>query len=84
MKPFIRLILVIPTNHQRAGINFIKFLDSDFLSSELFVINPKLGTYFLHSLHGQFFGFHPLITFLKAATLSIAILPTLKVQYPRF
>ena len=33
------------------------------------VMNPKLDTYFLHSLHGQFFGFHSLIPFLKAATL---------------
>ena len=33
------------------------------------VMNPKLGTYFLHSLHGQFFGFHSLILFLKATTL---------------
>ena len=32
-------------------------------------MNPKLDTYFLHSLHGQFFGFHSLIPFLKAATL---------------
>ena len=24
-----------------------------------------LGTYFLHSLHGQFFGFHPLMSLLK-------------------
>ena len=33
------------------------------------VINPKLDMYFLYSLHGQFFGFHSLIPFLKAATL---------------
>ena len=33
------------------------------------VMNPKLDTYFLHSLQGQFFGFHSLISFLKAATL---------------
>ena len=32
-------------------------------------MNPKLDTYFLHSLHGQFFGFHSLIPFLRAATL---------------
>ena len=32
-------------------------------------MNPKLDTYFLHSLHGQFFGFRSLIAFLKAATL---------------
>ena len=32
-------------------------------------MNPKLDTHFLHSLHGQFFGFHSLIPFLKAATL---------------
>ena len=32
-------------------------------------MNPKLGTYFLHSLHGQFSDFHSLIPFLKAATL---------------
>ena len=32
-------------------------------------MNPKLATYFLHSRHGQFFGFHSLIPFLKAATL---------------
>ena len=25
------------------------------------VMNPKLDTYFLHSLHEQFFGFHSLI-----------------------
>ena len=31
-------------------------------------MNPKLDTYFLHSLHGQFFGFHSLISFLKATT----------------
>ena len=36
------------------------------------VVNPKLDTYFFHSLHGQFFSFH-------SSTLS-----TLKVQYPRF
>ena len=30
------------------------------------VMNPKLDTYFLQSLHGQFFGFHSLISFLKA------------------
>ena len=34
------------------------------------VINPKLDKYFLHSLHGQFFGFHSLIPFLKATTLN--------------
>ena len=33
-------------------------------------------------LHGQFFGFHFLTTFLKAATLTNS--PTLKVQYLRF
>ena len=32
------------------------------------VMNPKLDTYFLHSLNGQFFGFHSLIPFLKAKT----------------
>ena len=32
-------------------------------------MNPKLETYFLHSLYGQFFGFHSLIAFLKLATL---------------
>ena len=32
-------------------------------------MNPKLDTYFLHSLHEQFFGFHSLIPFLTAATL---------------
>ena len=32
-------------------------------------MNLKLDTYFLHSLHGQFFGFHSLISFLKASTL---------------
>ena len=32
-------------------------------------MNPKLDTYFLHNLHGQFFGFHSLIPFLKATTL---------------
>ena len=32
-------------------------------------MNPKLGTYFLHSLHGQFSGFYYLIPFLKATTL---------------
>ena len=34
------------------------------------VMNPKLDTYFLHSLHGQCFGFHSLIPFLKAITLA--------------
>ena len=33
------------------------------------VINPKLDKYFLHSLHGPFFGFHSLTAFLKATTL---------------
>ena len=33
-------------------------------------------------LHGQFFGFHFLTTFLKAATLTNSL--TLKVQYLRF
>ena len=33
------------------------------------VMNPKLDRYFLQSLHGQFFGFHSLISFLKATTL---------------
>ena len=33
------------------------------------VMNPKLDTYFLYSLHRQFFGFHSLIPFLKATTL---------------
>ena len=32
-------------------------------------MNPKLDMYFLHSLHGQFFGFHSLIPFLKTTTL---------------
>ena len=32
------------------------------------VMNSKLDTYFLYSLHGQFFGFHPLMPFLKATT----------------
>ena len=32
-------------------------------------MNPKLGTYFLHSLHGQFSGFRSLTPFLKAITL---------------
>ena len=32
-------------------------------------MNPKLGTNFLHSLHGQFSGFHSLIPFLKATAL---------------
>ena len=32
-------------------------------------MNPKLDTYFLRSLHGQFFYFHSLIPFLKATTL---------------
>ena len=32
------------------------------------VMNPKLETYFLDSLHGQFFGFHSLIPFFKATT----------------
>ena len=32
-------------------------------------MNPKLGTCFLHSLHGQFSGFHSLIPFLKATAL---------------
>ena len=27
------------------------------------VMSPKLDTYFLQSLHGQFFGFHSLIPF---------------------
>ena len=31
-------------------------------------MNPKLDTYFLHSLHGQVFGFHSLMSFLKART----------------
>ena len=34
------------------------------------VMNPKLDTYFLHSLHGQFFRFHFLMPFLKVATLN--------------
>ena len=34
------------------------------------VMNPKLGTYFLHNLHGQFSGFHFLIPFLKATALA--------------
>ena len=33
------------------------------------VMNPKLDTYFLHSLHGHFSGFHSLIPFLKATPL---------------
>ena len=33
------------------------------------IMNLKLGMYFLHSLHGQFSGFHSLIPFLKATTL---------------
>ena len=33
-------------------------------------MNPKLDMYFLHSLHGQIFGFHSLIRFLKPATLA--------------
>ena len=32
-------------------------------------MNPKLDTYFLHSLQEQFFGFHSIIPFLKAAIL---------------
>ena len=32
-------------------------------------MNPKLDTYFLCGLNGQFFSFHSLILFLKAATL---------------
>ena len=32
-------------------------------------MNPKLDTYFWNSLHGQFFGFHSLIIFLKATTI---------------
>ena len=36
---------------------------------DLTVINFKWDMYFLHSLHGQFSGFHSLISFLKAATL---------------
>ena len=36
-------------------------------------MNPKLGTYFLHSLHRQFSGFHSLIPFLKATTLANCI-----------
>lgn len=31
-------------------------------------MNPKFYTYFLPSLHGQFFGSYPLIPFLKALT----------------
>ena len=46
------------------------------------VMSPKLDTYFLHSLHGQFFGFHSLIPFRRQQHLSI--LSTLKVQYRRF
>ena len=33
------------------------------------VMNPKLNTYFLHCLHGQFSGLHSLIPFLKATAL---------------
>ena len=33
------------------------------------VMNPKLDTYFLYDLHGQFFSFHSSIPFLKATTL---------------
>ena len=33
------------------------------------IMNHKLYTYFLHSLHGQFSGFHSLIPFLKATAL---------------
>ena len=33
------------------------------------LMNPKLDMYFLRSLHGQFFGFHSLIPFLKATRL---------------
>ena len=33
------------------------------------VMNPKVDKYFLNSLHGQFFGFHSLISFLKTTTL---------------
>ena len=33
------------------------------------VRNPKLSTYFLHSLHEQFSGIHSLIPFLKATAL---------------
>ena len=33
------------------------------------VMNPKLDMYFLHSLHGQFFGCHSIIPFLKVTTL---------------
>ena len=32
-------------------------------------MNLKLDTYFLHSLHGQFSGYHSLIPFLKGTTL---------------
>ena len=32
-------------------------------------MNPKLDTYFLHSLHEQFFSFHSLMPFLKATTI---------------
>ena len=35
---------------------------------DVIVMNPKFYTYFLPSLHGQFFGSYPLIPFLKALT----------------
>ena len=40
-----------------------------YIAHDATVMNPKLDMYFLHSLHGQFFGFHSLIPFLKATTL---------------
>ena len=45
---------------------YIKYIKK---AHDVTVMNTKLDTYFLHSLHGQFFGFHSLIPFLKAATL---------------
>ena len=45
---------------------YIKYVKK---AHDVTVMNSKLGMYFLHSLHGQFSGFHSLIPFLKATTL---------------
>ena len=38
-------------------------------ADDVTVMNPKLDTYFSHSFHLIFFGFHSLIPFLKATVL---------------
>ena len=45
---------------------YIKYVKK---ADDVTVMNPNLDTYFSRSFHGMFFGFHSLISFLKATIL---------------